>query len=92
MPVFREIPQTADPRRRRGASRDLYQPARMPSMEELLYAHDENYVDAFRHGALDETSMRKIGLPWSERSSSGRWRRWRARSSPPDLALATGTP
>ena len=66
MPVFREIYKRLIRDGVAVPGANLYQPARMPSMEELLYAHDENYVDAFRHGALDETSMRKIGLPWSE--------------------------
>ena len=69
---------------------NLYQPARMPSMEELLYAHDENYVDAFRHGALDETSMRKIGLPWSEALVERTLAEVAGTILTADLALATG--
>ena len=44
---------------------NVYQPARMPSMEELLAVHDEDYVERFTRGALEEKAMRKIGLPWS---------------------------
>ena len=32
----------------------------------LLLAHDENYVDAFLEGKLNEKEMRRIGLtPWT---------------------------
>jgi len=44
---------------------NLFQPARMPSVEELVAAHDEVYIDKFRLGALGDKEMRKIGLPWS---------------------------
>jgi hypothetical protein len=46
--------------------KNLFQPARAPSREELLAAHCETYVDAFCVGALDDGASRKIGLPWSE--------------------------
>lgn len=66
MPVFREIYKRLIRDGVAVPGRNLYQPARMPSMEELLLAHDREYVDRFRHGALDEKATRKIGLPWSE--------------------------
>ena len=46
--------------------KNLFQPARAPSREELLAAQCETYVDAFCVGALDVGAYRKIGLPWSE--------------------------
>jgi acetoin utilization deacetylase AcuC-like enzyme len=45
--------------------KNLFQPARMPSAEELTAAHCQDYVDAFCMGALDAASVRKMGLPWS---------------------------
>ena len=46
--------------------KNLFQPARMPSLEELAAAHCEDYVNAFCMGALDDAALRKMGLPWSE--------------------------
>jgi len=34
-------------------------------MEDVLLAHDRDYVEAFENGALDARAMRRIGLPWS---------------------------
>jgi acetoin utilization deacetylase AcuC-like enzyme len=90
MPVFREIYKRLIRDGVAVPGANLYQPARMPSMEELLYAHDENYVDAFRHGALDETSMRKIGLPWSEALVERTLAEVAGTILTADLALATG--
>lgn len=65
MPVFREIYRKLIKDGVAVPGENLFQPARMPSVEELTAAHDDTYIDKFRLGALDEKQMRKIGLPWS---------------------------
>ncbi len=35
------------------------------SQEELALVHDSAYVQAFLDGSIDESSLRRIGLPWS---------------------------
>ena len=51
------------------ASGLLGQAALVPSpaatREELLYAHDADYIDAVFSGQLDPAIQRRIGLPWS---------------------------
>ena len=39
----------------------------LAAREEVLRAHDADYVEAFERGALDARAMRRIGFPWSER-------------------------
>jgi len=34
--------------------------------EDILRAHDADYVEAFETGTLDEKAIRRIGFPWSE--------------------------
>ena len=63
MPVFREIYRKLIKDGVAVPGENLFQPARMPSVEELTAAHDDTYIDKFRLGALDEKQMRKIGLP-----------------------------
>lgn len=40
--------------------------AGMISPEDLLVAHDRDYVERFLDGSLDAKEIRRIGLPWSE--------------------------
>jgi len=40
--------------------KNLFRPARMPSLEELHAVHCEDYVDAFCTGALDHAALRKM--------------------------------
>ena len=90
MPVFREIYRRLIRDGVAVPGANLYQPARMPSMEELLAAHDRDYVDAFCHGALDEKAVRKIGLPWSEALVERTLAEVAGTILTADLALATG--
>ncbi|RED54126.1 histone deacetylase family protein [Aestuariispira insulae] len=41
-------------------------PAPQADPVDILRAHDQDYVDAFEQGTLDEVAMRRIGVPWSE--------------------------
>jgi acetoin utilization deacetylase AcuC-like enzyme len=43
----------------------LHQPDRV-LMNDLLRAHDGEYVDAFIHNRLDKKALRRLGIPWSE--------------------------
>ena len=35
------------------------------SVDEILIAHDADYVEAMESGTIDPSAMRRIGLPWS---------------------------
>ena len=66
MPVFREIYRRL---LRDGVAvpgKNLFQPARMPSLEELTAVHDEEYVNKFMIGAMSDEELRRMGLPWTE--------------------------
>jgi len=66
MPVFREIYRRL---LRDGVAmpgKNLFQPARMPSLEELTAVHDEEYVNKFMMGAMSDEELRRMGLPWTE--------------------------
>ena len=66
MPVFRAIYRRLISDGVAVPGKNLFQPARMPSEEELAAAHCEDYVNAFCVGTLDDSALRKIGLPWSD--------------------------
>jgi acetoin utilization deacetylase AcuC-like enzyme len=40
--------------------------APLASLEELLLAHDETYIERVLHGQLTDAEQREIGFPWSE--------------------------
>ncbi len=40
-------------------------PSPSASREELLRAHDGDYIDAIEDGSIDPSAMRRIGFPWS---------------------------
>ena len=63
MPVFRAIYRRLISDGVAVPGKNLFQPARMPSEEELAAAHCEDYVNAFCVGTLDDSALRKIGLP-----------------------------
>jgi len=66
MPVFREIYRRLIKDGVAVPGKNLFQPARMPSLEELTAVHDEDYVNKFMMGAMTDEEQRKMGLPWTE--------------------------
>src|SRR5215472_6752114 len=42
------------------------QPAPLADVQTIQLAHDSAYVNAFLHGSLGDSAMRRIGFPWSE--------------------------
>eukprot|EP01122_Echinamoeba_exundans_P013477 TRINITY_DN5894_c0_g1_i1.p1 TRINITY_DN5894_c0_g1~~TRINITY_DN5894_c0_g1_i1.p1 ORF type:complete len:379 (+),score=38.45 TRINITY_DN5894_c0_g1_i1:84-1220(+) len=48
-----------------GANGTRLSPAPLAKREQLLCAHDEQYVDKFLTGRLSEEEVRRIGFPWS---------------------------
>ena len=38
----------------------------LAATEDILRAHDADYVEAFETGTLDDKAIRRIGFPWSK--------------------------
>ena len=86
MPVFRAIYRRLASDGVAVPGKNLFQPAApMPSEEELAAAHCEDYVNAFCVGTLDDSALRKIGLPWSDDLVERTLRQVSAPYSPPRL-------
>ena len=45
---------------------EILEPPNMATYEQVLRAHDKEFVDAYMNGSLSESENRKIGFPWSE--------------------------
>ena len=44
----------------------VFEPAPLASWDDIKAVHEPAYADAFRAGTLSESSMRRIGFPWSQ--------------------------